>query len=192
MFPHYAPGHQAGKYSDMGLEVILSIGPWVGSPEGTGGVYGGFVDRSGGYTGPALQGINCSSITPEEKAEAERCVSPDRLIRAALKRKEAFATSVLRELAASHATGFATDWEDSFGNNQTNAAALWGYTAKFIAHAGMKYYPWMNNGGGGNMGPLNYAYQEDYQKLLPFATQVRSYYFTQCLPSRSTFFNCIS
>ena len=60
-----------------------------------------------------LKGINCSSITPEGKAEAEHCVSPDRLIRAALKRKEAFAASVLRELAASHATGFATDWEDS-------------------------------------------------------------------------------
>ena len=54
-----------------------------------------------------MQGINCSSITPEGKAEAEHCVSPDRLIRAALKRKEAFAASVLRELAASHATGVA-------------------------------------------------------------------------------------
>ena len=68
-------------------------------------------------------------------------MTPDRLIRAALKRKAAFATSVMRELIASHATGFATDWEDSFGNNQTNAAALWSYTAKFIAQSGMKYYP---------------------------------------------------
>ena len=36
------------------------------------------------------------------------------------------------------------------------------------------------------MGPLNYAYQEDYQKLLPFATQVRSR-LAYSLPSRSEF-----
>ena len=59
-------------------------------------------------------------------------------------------------------------------------------TIEYAAQSGMKYYPWMNNGGGGNMGPLNYAYQEDYQKLLPFATQVRPR-LARCLPSGSGF-----
>jgi hypothetical protein len=136
-----------GAYADRGLEVILSIGPWVGGLAGTGGGYGGFVDRSGGYTGPALEGINCSSITPEGTAVLKRCLTPDRLVRAALHRKEAFAAEVLQHLSANQASGFATDWEDSYGNNQTNAAALWGYTARVIAGHGMKYYPWINNGG---------------------------------------------
>lgn len=121
-------------------------------------MFSGFADRSGGYTGPALEGINCSSITPEGTAEAKHCLTPDRLIRAALARKEIFAAEVLQHLTANRATGFATDWEDSFGNNQTNAAALWGYTTKVISGHGMQYFPWMNNGGGGNMGPKNYAY----------------------------------
>ena len=33
----------------------------------------------------------------------------------------------------------------------------------------MKFMPWINNGGGGNMGPTNYAYCNDYFPLLPFA-----------------------
>merc|ERR1711939_659605 len=68
-----------------------------------------------------------------------------------------------------HATGFATDWEQDYGNNQTNAAALWGYVKQVIAPHGMKYFPWINNGGGSNHGPTNYAYCWDYFKLLPFA-----------------------
>lgn len=61
-------------------------------------MFSGFADRSGGYTGPALEGINCSSITPEGTAEAKHCLTPDRLIRAALARKEIFAAEVLRNI----------------------------------------------------------------------------------------------
>jgi hypothetical protein len=48
-------------YAAAGHEVILAVGPWVGS-------LGGFVDRSGGYKGLALQGLNCSSLTSEKEA----------------------------------------------------------------------------------------------------------------------------
>jgi hypothetical protein len=33
----------------------------------------------------------------------------------------------------------------------------------------MKFMPWINNGGGGDMGPTNYAYCNDYFPLVPFA-----------------------
>ena len=61
----------------------------------------------------------------DAEAKAKRCVLPDQIVRAALARKEAFAAEVLAALKASGATGFSTDWETSYGNNQTNAAELW-------------------------------------------------------------------
>lgn len=93
-------------YSAAGHDIIMLIGPWVGS-------IGGFVDRSGGYTGPSLSGLNCSSLTNQAEALAKRCVMPDQIIRAALARKEAFALEFLALLKANHATGFGTDWETS-------------------------------------------------------------------------------
>jgi hypothetical protein len=96
-------------YADKVLEVIVDIAP---------------------------SGINCSALTTQRAAEAKHCVMPDALIQAALARKEAFAQEVLQQLIAVRATGFAIDWEDSFGNNQTNAAALWGYTKNVISARG--------------------------------------------------------
>ena len=151
-------------YAAAGHEIVLDVGPWVGSS-------GGFVDRSGGYAGPALQGLNCSSLTSEKEAAAKHCVLPDQIIRAALARKEAFAAELLAVLSNSKATGFTTDWETSYGNNQTNAASLWGYVKHVAASRGgsTTFMPWISNGGGVNMGPSNYAYCWDYFPLLPFA-----------------------
>ena len=149
-------------YATAGHDIILDIGPWIGS-------IGGFVDRSGGYTGPTQEGLNCSSLTTQKEALAKHCVFPDQIIRAALARKEAFAIEVLALLKENKATGFGVDWETSYGNNQTNAAALWGYVKSVIKPHGMKFMPWMTNGGGVDMGPYNFAYCSDYMKLLPFA-----------------------
>ena len=91
-------------YATAGHDIILDIGPWVGT-------VGGFVDRSGGYAGPTLAGLNCSSLTTQKEAAEKNCVTPDSIIRAALARKEAFAAEFLALLKESGATGFGTDWE---------------------------------------------------------------------------------
>ena len=165
LVPYYPDKLHDGSldaYAAAGLEIILDVGPWVGSA-------GGFVDRSGGYTGPALEGLNCSSLVMQAEALAKHCVLPDQIIRAALARKEAFAADMLAVLVRYKATGFSTDWETSYGNNQTNAAALWGYVKRALAPHGMKFMPWIQNGGGSNMGPTNFAYCWDYFPLLPIA-----------------------
>ena len=64
-------------YAAAGHDIILLVGPWVGS-------VGGFVDRSGGYAGPTQEGLNCSSLTTQKEAVAKNCVMPDQIIRAAL------------------------------------------------------------------------------------------------------------
>ena len=161
-YPDKLQDGSLAAYAAAGHDIILLIGPWVGS-------VGGFVDRSGGYTGPTHSGLNCSSLTTQAVALAKHCVLPDQIILAALARKEAFAKEFLALLKANRATGFGTDWETSYGNNQTNAAALWGYVKSVIKPHSMKFMPWINNGGGGNMGPSNYAYCNDYFPLLPFA-----------------------
>ena len=88
-------------------------------------------------------------------------------------------------LAANNATGFTTDWETSYGNNQTTASELWAYVKQAMARTPAlsensgsitrppaqryTYTPWISNGGGSNMGATNYAYCWDYFPLLPFA-----------------------
>jgi hypothetical protein len=52
------------------------------------------------------------------------------LVRAALARKEEFALELGQLLKQVGASGFSLDWEYFYGNNQTNAAALWSSVKK--------------------------------------------------------------
>jgi hypothetical protein len=47
-----------------------------------------------------LEGLNCSALTTDKQAAAKHCVLPDQIIRAALGRKEDFASELLAFLIA--------------------------------------------------------------------------------------------
>jgi serine/threonine protein kinase len=99
---------------------------------------------------------------------SQSCVTPDMLVRAALARKEDFALELRQLLKQVGASGFSLDWEYFYGNNQSNAAALWGFIKN--ATTGVKIYPWITNGDGidwSDCGPIHrcgedFAYCCDY------------------------------
>jgi hypothetical protein len=108
-------------YADKGLETVVSLFPWIG------GLSKGDFAPSGGFMGPSNQGLNCTTSTAKNRTDprSQYCVTPDRIVRAALARKKDFALELGQLLKQVGASGFSLDWEYFYGNNQTNAAALW-------------------------------------------------------------------
>lgn len=158
-------------YADKGIETVVSLFPWIGS------LAKGDFEASGGYRGPPNAGLNCTTALAKNTSDprSRTCITPDYLVRAALARKERFAEELVEALRPLHATGISLDWEYFYGNNQSNAAKLWGYV-KSRSQA-IKILPWITNGGGidwSDCGPIHrcgedFAYCWDYQPLLPFA-----------------------
>jgi hypothetical protein len=158
-------------YADKGIETIVSLFPWVGS------LAKGDFAVSGGFMGPPNEGLNCTTSLAKNKSDprSRTCITPDFLVRAALARKVEFAAELAASLRELHASGFSLDWEYFYGNNQSNAAALWGFVKN--ATTGVKIYPWITNGDGidwSDCGPIHrcgedFAYCWDYQPLLPFS-----------------------
>ena len=113
-------------FADKGLETVVSVFPWVG------GMSPGDYSASGGYRGPSNQGLNCTTAVAKNVTDprSQYCVTPDMLVRAALARKEEFALELGQLLKQVGASGFSLDWEYFYGNNQTNAAALWSSVKK--------------------------------------------------------------
>lgn len=158
-------------YADKGIETIVSIFPWIGS------LAKGDFGPAGGYMGPSNAGLNCTTSLAKNTSDprSRTCITPDYLVRAALGRKERFASELIEALGPLHASGISLDWEYFYGNNQTNAAALWGYVKSKSPTTTI--LPWITNGGGidwSDCGPIHrcgedFAYCWDYQPLLPFA-----------------------
>ena len=139
-------------YADRGIETIVSMFPWIGS------LAKGDFGAAGGYRGPSNAGLNCTTSLAKNTSDprSRTCVTPDDLVRAAFARKERFAAELVEALQPLYADGISLDWEYFYGNNQTNAAALWSYV-KSRSQA-VKILPWITNGGGidwSDCGPIH-------------------------------------
>ena len=169
-FPDLIKNKSLLPYAERNIETIVSLFPW------TGGLHKGDYAASGGYRGPPNQGLNCTTSVAKNRTDprSRYCVTPDMIVRAALARKEAFALELGQLLKHAHASGFSLDWEYFYGNNQTNAAALW-HAVKQEINTTM--YPWITNGLGidwSDCGPIHrcgrdFAYCWDYKPLIPVA-----------------------
>jgi hypothetical protein len=169
-FPDLIKNKSLLPYAERNIETIVSLFPWMG------GLHKGDYAASGGYRGPPNQGLNCTTSVAKNRTDPRSrfCVTPDMIVRAALGRKEAFAHELGQLLKQAHASGFSLDWEYFYGNNQTNAAALWRAVKQGI---NTTMYPWITNGVGidwSDCGPIHrcgrdFAYCWDYKPLIPVA-----------------------